>query len=168
MFQLHPTTWHVSYNSNRSACMSVRVASYQEICLNQLQLTNKHICSCVAEPTGIHVTLASDPQIYPTNGLVTTILPDHHACILQLHLTTGHVFIRHILSTCMSVTVSSYQHPCILHLHPTISHVCNNCTQPFPMSLTVASNQQSYRSVNLCLQACITDTLAPDQRTYLL
>ena len=55
----------------------------------------------------------------------------------------------------MSVTVSSYQHPCILLLHPTISHVCNNCTQPFPISLTFASNQQSYHSGNLCLQACL-------------
>ena len=71
---------------------------------------------------------------YPTNGLVRTIAPDHHACILQLHLTSSHVFIRRILSACMSVTVLSYQHPCILYLHPTISHVCNNCTRPFPMS----------------------------------
>ena len=30
-----------------------------------LQLTNKHICSCVAEPTGIYITLASDAQICP-------------------------------------------------------------------------------------------------------
>ena len=35
---------------------------YQHICLNQLQLTYKHICSCVAEPAGIYVTSASDPQ----------------------------------------------------------------------------------------------------------
>ena len=34
------------------------------------------------------------------------------------------------------------------------------------MSLTIASNQQSYHSVNLCLQACVSDTLAPDQHTY--
>ena len=31
--------------------------------LHQLQLTNKHICSCVAELTVIYVTLASDSQI---------------------------------------------------------------------------------------------------------
>ena len=99
---------------------------------------------------------------YPTNGLVSTMAPDHHACILQLHLTSSRVFIRRILSACMSVTVSSYQHPCtrILHLHPTIIHVCNKCTGPFPMSSTVASNQQSYHSVNLCIQACLSDTLA--------
>ena len=36
---------------------------YQQICLNQLQLTSKHICSHVAEPAGIYVTLASDPQL---------------------------------------------------------------------------------------------------------
>ena len=77
---------------------------------------------------------------YPTNRLVSTIAPDHHACILQLHLTSSHVFISCILSACMSVTVSSYQDPYILHSHPTISHVCNNCIWPFPMSLTVASN----------------------------
>ena len=135
---------------------------YQQICLNQLQLTNKHICSCVAELTGIYVTLACS---YSTNGLVSTIAPDHHACILQLHLTSSHGFIRHMLSACMSVTVSSYQHPCILHLHSTISHVCNNCALPFPMTLTIASKQQSYHSVNLYLQACMSDTLAPDLHT---
>ena len=81
---------------------------------------------------------------YPTNGLVSTIAPAHHSCILQLHLTSSLVFISWILSACLSLTVSFYQDPCILHLHPTISHVCNICIQPFPMSLTVASNQQSY------------------------
>ena len=61
-----------------------------------------------------------------------------------------------LVSACTSVIVSSYKHPCILHLHPTISHVCKNCTLPFPMSLIIASNQQSYHSVNLCLQdACL-------------
>ena len=104
------------------------------------------------------------PMLVPTNGLVSTIAPDHHRCILQLHMASSHVFIRRILSACTSVTVSSYQHPCTLHLHPTISHVCNNCTLP----LTIASNQQSYHSVNLCLQACMSDTLAPDQHIYLL
>ena len=49
--QLHSTSMHVCYS-----CI------YQQICLNQLQLTN---CSSVAEPTGIYVTLASDPQISP-------------------------------------------------------------------------------------------------------
>ena len=88
----------------------------------------------------------------PTNGLVSTIAPDPHGCILHLRMTSSHVFIRCILSACTSVTVSSYQHPCILHLQPTISHVCNNCTLPFPTSLTIASYQQSYHSVNLCLR----------------
>ena len=108
------------------------------------------------------------PMLVPNYGLVSAIAPDHHACILQLHLTSSHVLIRRILSACMSVAVSSYQHPCILHLHQTISQACNNCTRPFPKSLTVASNQQSYHSVNLCLQECISDTLAPHQHTYLL
>ena len=105
---------------------------------------------------------------YPTNGLVSAIAPDHHACILQLHLTSSNVFIMCILSACMPVTVSSYQHPCILLFYLTISHVCNNCTRPYPMSLTVASNQQSHRSVNLCLQAFMTETLTSGQHTYLL
>ena len=88
--------------------------------------------------------------------LVSTIAPDHHACILQLHLTSSHIFIRRILSACVSVTVSSYQHPCILHLQPAISHVYNNCIQSFPMSLTVASNQQSYHSETCGLKhACL-------------
>ena len=105
---------------------------------------------------------------YPTNGLVSTIPPDHHACILQFQLTNSHVFIRRILSACMSVTVSSYQHPCILHLHQIICHLCNNCTWPFLMYLTVAYNQQSYHSANLCLQACMSCTLAPDQHAYFI
>ena len=50
--QLNSTSMHVCYS-----CI------YQQICLNQLQLTNKHICSCVAEPASIYVTLASDPQL---------------------------------------------------------------------------------------------------------
>ena len=116
---------------------------YQQICLNQLQLTYKHICSCVAEPAGVYVTLAAVISLcsYQTNGLVSTIAPDHQTCIFQLHLSSSHVFISCILSACMSVTVSSYQDPCILYLHPSISHVGNNCIRPFPMSLTVASNK---------------------------
>ena len=106
--------------------------------------------------------------LYPTNGLVSTIAPNHHGYILQMHMASSHVFIRRMLSACTSVTVSSYQHPYILHLHPAISHVCNNCTLPFPMSLTIASNQQPYHSVNLCLQACMSDTLARSQHTYCL
>ena len=46
VLQLHSTTWHVGYNCTLTACMSVRVASHQQICLNQLQLTSKHIYSC--------------------------------------------------------------------------------------------------------------------------
>ena len=92
---------------------------------------------------------------YPTNWLVSTIAPDYHACNLQLHVTSNHVFISCILSACMSVTFSSYQAPCILHLHPIISHVCNNCIRPFPMSLTVASNQQSYLYICAYKHACL-------------
>ena len=46
--QINSTSMHVCQN-----CI------YQQICL---QLTNKHICSCVAEPTGIYVSLASEAQ----------------------------------------------------------------------------------------------------------
>ena len=126
--------------------------------LNQ-QVYNCYTCLRLAD-----MSLCS----YSTNGLVITIAPDHHPCILQLHMTSSHVFIRRIISACTSVTVSAYQHPCILHLQRTISHVRNNCTWPLPMSLTIASNQQSYHSVNLCLQAFMSDTLAPDQHKYLL
>ena len=92
---------------------------------------------------------------YPTNWLVSTIVPDYHACILQLHLTSNHVFISCILLARMSVTVSSYQDVCILHLHPTISHVCNNCIQPFLISLTVAFSQQSYLYICAYKHACL-------------
>ena len=50
--QVNSTSMHVFKSCN-----------YQKIYLNQLQLTNKHISSWVAGPTGIYVTLASDPQI---------------------------------------------------------------------------------------------------------
>ena len=52
--QLNSTSMHV--------CLS---CIYQQISLNQLQLTNKHICSSVAQLTGKYVTLASDAQICP-------------------------------------------------------------------------------------------------------
>ena len=131
--QLNSTSMHVCY-----------ICIYQLICLNQLQLTYKHICSCVANQQVYMLHLPQTCSSYPTNRLVSTIAPDHHACILQLHLPSSHVFISCILSACMSATVSSYQDPCILHLHLTISHVFSNCIWPFPISLTVASNQQSY------------------------
>ena len=59
---------------------------YLQICLNQLQLTNKHICSCVAETTGIYVMLASDPQIYIYGRTQLT------GWLAQLHQTIMHVF----------------------------------------------------------------------------
>ena len=139
--------------------MFVRVASHQQICLKQLQLTCKHICSCGVEPAGVFVTLASDQKLcplcsHPTNGLVSTVAPDHQACMLQLQMNSSHVFISCILSACISVTVSyySYRHPCMFHLHPTISHVCSSCIRSFAMSLTVTSNQQPCL-LNLHLQA---------------
>ena len=163
VLQLHLTTWHVGYNCLLTACMSVRVASHQQIYLNQLQLTSMHICSCggwtsrficytCLRPTGMCL------WSYPTDGLVNTIAPDHQACILQLHLTSSHVFIICLLSACLSVTVSSYQHPCISHLHQTINHVCNNSIRPFAMPFTVAPNYQSCL-LNLHLQACMSGTL---------
>ena len=158
LLQLHSSTWQIGYTSR-----------YGLISCNWL--TNTSVVVWLNKQVYIYVTLASDTQIcpyicsYPTNGPVSTIAPSHHECILQLHMTRCHVFIRRILSECTSVTVSSYQHPCILHLHLAISHVCNNCTPPFPMSFTIASNQQLYHSVKLCLQACMSDILAPDQHT---
>ena len=60
LLQLHPTTWHDSPSMH--VCWS---CIYHQICLNQLQLTYRHICSCVAETAGIYVALASDPQLCP-------------------------------------------------------------------------------------------------------
>ena len=101
----------------------------------------------------------------PTNGLVGPTAPDHQACILQLHLNSSFVFISCILSAYMAVTIPSNRHPCISHLHLTISNVCNNCILPFTMSFTVDPNKQSCL-LNLNLQACMSDTLAPDQLSY--
>ena len=173
MFKLHPTTLHVSYNYTLTACMSVRVASYQQLCLNKLQLTGKHICSCRGWTSRYICYNCLRPAVlslcsYPTNGLVSTIAPDHQACTLQMHLTSSHVFIICLLSTCMGVTVSSYQHPCILHLHQTINHVCNNCIRPYAMHCISQLHLTSSHLLNLLLQACMSDTLAPDQHSYLL
>ena len=132
----------------RPARMSVRVASTSRyVWISCNWLTNTSVVVWLNQQVYmLHLpqTHSYVPMHVPTNRLVSTIAPDHHACILQLHLTSSHVFTCCILSTCMSVTVSSYQDPCIIHLHPTISHVCNNCIQPFLMSLTAASKQQSY------------------------
>ena len=127
--------------------------------------SRKHICSCGAEPAGMSVSLVSDPQlcllcVSPTNGLVSTIAPDHHACMLQKHLTSSHVLICRIQSACMPRTVCSYQHPWMLYLQPAISHICNSFFRPFVMSLTDAPNQQSCM-LNLHLHTCMYDT--PDQ-----
>ena len=94
--QLNSTSMHVCYS-----CI------YQQMCLNKLQLTNNHTCCCVAIPAGIYVTFCLRPAVmslcsYPTNKLVSTITPDHHACILQLRLTSSHILISCILSACMS------------------------------------------------------------------
>ena len=114
----HLTTWHVGFIYTRPACMSVRIASHPQICLNQLQLTYKHICSCGAESAGICPYARTQLTVH-----VSIIAQKYHQpYILQLHLTSSHGFMKCILSAYMSVTISSYQHPCILHLHPTISH----------------------------------------------
>ena len=135
LLHLHLTTGtSVTIKLDEHACLLEMHLPADMFELVTTDYLNKHICSCVAEPTCImlHLPQPADMSLcsYPTNGLVITIPPDHHACILQLHLTSSHVFIRQ--SACMSATVSSYKHPCILHLHSTISHVCNNCTSHFP------------------------------------
>ena len=149
LLQLHSTTWHVGNSRTLTACMSVGVASHRQICFKQLQLTSKHICSCGGWTSRFICYTCLRPAVmslcsYQTNGLVSTIAPDHQACMLQLHLTSSHVFITCLLTACIFVTVSSYQHPRISYLHQTINHVCNNCIQPFAMPFTVAHNQQSW------------------------
>ena len=133
---------------NQHACLLELL--YLQICLNQLHLTYKHICSCVAEPAGIYMLHLPQTRSY-VRMLLPNLRPGKHNCTRPscMYFTvapdlSSHVFISCILSACLSVTVSSYQDPCIVHLHTTISHVCNNCIRPFPISLTVASNQQSY------------------------
>ena len=125
--------------------MSVTITLYKHACLLELHLTSRYVwisCNLLAS-TSVVVGLNQQeytchrPKVmslwsYPTNGLVSTIAPDHQACMLQLHLTISHVITICLLSACMSATVSSYQHPCILHLHQTINHVCNNCNQQLP------------------------------------
>ena len=150
----------VTASGDKQACCSTHILNvalnqhvylleflYQQICLNQLHLTYKHIFRCVAEPAGIYMLhLPQTRSFVPM--LLPNLRPGKHNCTRPscMYFTvapvlSSHVFISCILSACMSVTVLSYQDPCILHLHTTISHVCNNCIWPFPRSLTIAPNQ---------------------------
>ena len=101
---------------------------------------------------------------YPNNGPVSTIAPGHHACILQLHLTSNHVFIRRILSA-MSVTIApshfpylkqlhptsshttlqtcAYKHACLIHLHQTSIRICYSNIQPSVLSVALATDQKN-------------------------
>ena len=105
LLQLHPTTWHAGYNCTLPACMSIRVASHQQICFNQLQLTCKHICSCGGWTskyicyTCLRHTVMTQCS-YLTNGLVSTIAPD------------------------MYVTAAPCQQPCLYNLLTVSMHVC--------------------------------------------
>ena len=151
------TNRHVCCSCTRPPGTSVTIKLNQHACLCELHLPTVWIsCNWLTSTYEVvwlnqQVYMLHLPQThsyvlcsFPTNKLVSTIAPDHHACILQLHLTKSHVFISCILSACMSVTVSSYQGPCIFHLHRIISHVCNNYIWQIPMPLTFASNQQWY------------------------
>ena len=106
------------------------IVFHQQIYVNHFQLTCN--TSVVVGLTRYICYTCFTPEVrslcsYPTNQLVSTIAPDHQACMLQFHLTSSLVFISCILSAFMSVTVLTYQHPCILYLHLNISHVCKNC-----------------------------------------
>ena len=121
LLQLHPTTWHVGYNCTLLACISVRAISRQ-----QISMTSRYICYPWPRPAVM--SLCS----YPTNGLVSTIAPDHQACMLQLHLTSSHAFIICLLSVCSAV--------CLLQFHFISIHVYYISTRPSAMAVTIASN----------------------------
>ena len=132
------TTWHVNYNKTRPACISVRLAFYQQMCLKQLQLTYQHICSCVAVTSRYICYTCLRPTVmsicsYPTNGLENTIAQDHQAC-----------FYSCTWLTVMPLLVAYYQHACLLQFHLINIHVYYICTRPSSMSLTVVYNQKSY------------------------
>ena len=122
LLRLHPATWHVGYNCTLPACMSVRVAFHQQVCLNQLQLTCEHICSCGGYTSryicytclsrtvmslcssGMYVTVAPDTQpscllsacmsysFILSASTYIKFAPDHQPCHSQLHLTSSYVF----------------------------------------------------------------------------
>ena len=131
--QLNSTSMHVC-----------QICIYQLICLNQLQLTYKHICSCVAKPAVIYVTLASDPQLVPDSQagkhnctrpscMYFTVAPELQPCLYKLHTISMYVCYSFILSGSMYITFAPDHQPCL-----------NKCIWLFPIYLTVASNQQSY------------------------
>ena len=126
--QLQLTTWHVGYNETRPACISVRVTFNQQICLNQLQLTCKHICSWSGW---------TSRYIFYTylKVLISTIAPDHQACMLQLHKSSYLVFYK--------LHTISIQHTCLLQLHLITIHVNYICTPPLVMTATIASDHLS-------------------------
>ena len=130
--------------------MSVRVASHQQICLNQLQLTCKHICSYVAESNIYICYTCLRPACmslcpYPTNGLVSKIVPDHQACIYSCTRLAV-----------MSLLVAYYQHGCLLQFHLISIHVYYICTRLSAMSVKIPSdhipflNQLHLTSSHIC------------------
>ena len=114
------------------ACISVRFANTfvvvglcQQVCLFHLSQTRSYVAA------GMSVSLVSDPQLcllclYPTNGLLSTIAPDHQACMAV-----------------MSLNVAYNQHACRLQIHLISIHECYICTQPSAMSVTIASDHLS-------------------------
>ena len=63
---IQPTGTSDTIKLDQHACLfAFHLPADTYVCLNQLQLTYKHICSFVAEPAGSCVTLASYPQLCP-------------------------------------------------------------------------------------------------------
>ena len=129
--------------------MYVRVTSHQQICLNQLQLTCKYICSCWGlnkQVCMLHLPCLRPAVMslcsYPTNGLVSTIAPYHQACKLQLCLNSSYVFISCIITIsihvfcsfilsasmyinyAMAVTIAFDHLQCLSQFNITSNHVC--------------------------------------------
>ena len=114
-------------------------------------------CSCV--PMLLPNQRVGKHKCTRQSSMYVTVAPDQQPCFYKLHT----ISIQHTIA----VTASSYKHPFILHLNLAISHGCNNCIRQFVEYFTSALNQQLCL-LNLHIQACMSDTLAPDQHSYLL
>ena len=167
MLQLDPISWHLGYKCTPPACMSVIVASHQQMRLKQLQLTWMHICSLWGW-TSRYICYTYLPQTNSygryaltqragkhscsiPSGMYVTDASGQQLCLYKLHTIHMHVCYSLILSVSMYITFVHDHQLCPLGLHPTIRHF----------------SQQSCL-LNLHIQACMSDAIVPGQHLYSL
>ena len=106
--------------------------------------SNGHVKHNCTRPSGMYVTVAPDQQPY-----LYKCAYYQHACLLQFRFISSQVYYLCTRPSAMSVTIASHHLPCLSQIH-------------------TPSQQSCQTLLNLHLQACMSDTLALDQHSYLL